>query len=71
MLYLFNRTSGDVQKHLEPRYDEDSQTRFISVKEILNYLASIYVNPNAVRDARHDYNSLAMKQSQSFTEFQT
>jgi hypothetical protein len=71
MLYLFNRTSGDAQKHLQPRYDEDSQTRFVSAREMLDYLASIYVNPNAVRDARHDYNSLTMKPSQSFSEFQT
>ncbi len=48
MLYLFNRTSGDAQKHLQPRYDEDSQIRFVSTKEMLDYLASIYVNPNAV-----------------------
>jgi hypothetical protein len=71
MFYLFNRTSGDAQQHLQPRYDEDSQTRFTSAKEMLDYLASIYVNPNAVRDARHDYNSLTMKPSQSFAEFQT
>jgi hypothetical protein len=71
MLYLFNRTSGDAQKHLQPRYDEDSQTRFVTAREMLDYLASIYVNPNAVRDARHDYNSLLMKPSQSFSEFQT
>jgi len=71
MLYLFNRTSGDAQKHLEPRYDEDCQTRFVSAKEMLDHLASIYTNPNAVRDARHDYNSLAMKQGQLFSEFQT
>jgi len=71
MLYMFNRTSSDVQKHLQPRYDEDSQTRFVSAKEILDYMASIYVNPNATRDARHEYNSLIMKQVQSFSEFQT
>jgi hypothetical protein len=71
MFYLFNRTTGDAQKHLQPRYDEDSQTRFTSAKEMLTYLASIYVNPNAVRDARHEYNALAMKPSQPFSEFQT
>ncbi len=38
---------------------------------MINYLASIYINLNAIRDARHDYNSLVMKPSQSFTEFQT
>ena len=38
---------------------------------MLDCLASIYVNPNAVRDAKHDYNSLTMKQGQPFSEFQT
>jgi Zinc knuckle len=71
MLYLFNRTSGDAQKHLQPRYDEDSQTRFTSAKDMLEYLASIYVNPNHVRDARASYNTLSMKQSQAFSVFQT
>jgi hypothetical protein len=70
MLYLFNRTSGDTQKYLQPQYDEDSQIRFVSIREMLNYLASIYVNPNVVRDARYNYNSLTMKLSQSFSEFQ-
>ena len=38
---------------------------------MLDYLASIYVNLNAIRDARYNYNSLIMKLSQSFMEFQT
>ena len=71
MFYLFNRTSSDAQKHLQPRYNEDSQTRFTSAKDMLEYLASIYVNPNLVRDARASYNTLNMKQSQTFSAFQT
>ena len=51
MEYLFSRTLGNAQKHLLPRFDEDSPIRFISVKEMLKYLASIYINPNKVRDA--------------------
>ena len=30
MLYLFNRTEGDAQKHLHPRYKDDSPIRFVS-----------------------------------------
>ncbi len=71
MLYVFSRTSGDAQKHLQPRYDEDSQTRFTTAKEMLTYLASIYVNPNLVRDSRAQYNSLFMRNGQTFAEFQT
>ncbi len=30
MFFVFNRTFGDVQKHLFPRYDENSLKRFAS-----------------------------------------
>lgn len=46
MFYLFGRTTGDAQRHLQPRYNDDSQTRFVSAKEMIQHLASIYVNPN-------------------------
>jgi hypothetical protein len=71
MLYLFNRTTGDAQKHLRPRYDDESQVRFTTAQEMIQHLAAIYVNPNKVRDARYDYNRLMMKPSQPFVEFQT
>jgi hypothetical protein len=71
MLYLFNQTAKNAQKHLQPRYNDDAQTRFVSAMEMLKLLASIFVNPNLVRDARHDYNRLIMTVRQSFAEFQT
>src|SRR3982074_2714806 len=46
MFYLFNCTPGDAQKHLHPQYDDDSQTRFVSAKEMVQHLATIYINPN-------------------------
>src|SRR5438045_9036368 len=71
MFYLFNRTTGDAQKHLQPRYDDNSQTRFVSATEMVQHLATIYVNPNKVRDAKYDYNRLMMRTGQTFAEFQT
>ena len=71
MFYLFNRTTGDAQKHLQPRYDDNSQTRFVSATEMVQHLATIYVNPNKVRDAKYDYNHLMMRTGQTFAEFQT
>ena len=35
MLYLFNRTTGDAQKHLRPRYDDESPIRFATAKEMI------------------------------------
>jgi len=69
MLYLFNRTSGNAQKHLQPRYDDKSQVRFTCVREMIEHLEAIYVNPNKVRDAQFDYNRLTMKTSQTFVDF--
>ena len=71
MEYLFSRTLGDAQKHLLPRFDEDSTMRFTSVKEMLQHLAAIYVNPNKVRDAQYKYRALRMESSQTFAVFQT
>lgn len=72
MLYVFNRTLGDAQRHLQPRYDEDSTTRFQTAEEMIEHLASVYTNPNRVRDARHEYNNtLFMKTNQTFAQFQT
>ena len=61
MLYLFNRTTRDAQKHLRPCYDNDSLVRFTSAQEMIQYLAAIYVNPNRVRDAKYNYNRLTIR----------
>jgi hypothetical protein len=71
MFYLFNRTIGDAQKYHRPRYNDDSQTRFVSAKEIVQHLATIYVNPNKVHDTKYNYNRLIIKTGQTFAEFQT
>ena len=71
MLYLFDQTTGDAQKHLQPRYKENSQTRFVSAQEMISHLASVFINPNQVRDARHKYNRLIIIIGQPFTDFQT
>jgi hypothetical protein len=69
--YVFNRTAGNAQKHLSPRIDEDSPVQFTAATQMIQHLASIYVNPNKARDARYKYNKLLMKSSDLFREFQT
>jgi len=71
MEYVFSRTLGDAQKHLLPRFDEDSPMRFESFRDMLQHLASIYVNPNKVRDAQYEYRRLRMDTGQGFATFQT
>ena len=51
MFYVFNRTTRDAQKHLIPRFNDGSPLRFTTTTDMIQHLASIYVNPNKVRDA--------------------
>jgi hypothetical protein len=69
MFYIFGRTTGNAQKHLLPRYDEDSPIQFTVAIEMIQHLSSIYVNPNKVWDARYDYNRLIMRTGQAFSDF--
>ena len=71
MTYIFNRTGGDAQQHLNPRYDEESAEPFLSGKEMIDYLASIMEDPYKVQNARLDYKGLMMKSTETFADFHT
>ena len=72
MAYVFGRTGGDAQKHLHPRYDsEESASPFLSDKEMIDHLASIYEDPHKVQNARLEYRGLMMKASETFADFHT
>ena len=45
MAYVFGYTGGDAQIYLRPRYAQDLVEPFLSKKEIINYLSSIYKDP--------------------------
>jgi hypothetical protein len=70
MIYLFGRTTGDAQNHLRPRYG-DAKDPFTTATEMIEHLATIYLDPFKVENARQDYRRLTMKPSQPFTEFYT
>jgi Zinc knuckle len=69
--YVYSRTAGDAQKHLQPRYDEECADPFLSASEMVAHLAAIYDDPYRVQNARFDYRGLNMKPSQTFAEFYT
>jgi hypothetical protein len=71
MAYVYGRTGGDAQKHLNPRYDEGSADPFLSDSEMIDHLAAIYEDPYRVQNARLEYRSLMMKPSEGFAEFHT
>lgn len=71
--YLFNRTKGDANKHLYPRYtsEESNRNPYTDYREMFKTLDSIYLNPFQTRDARNQYRELRMSTRQSFHEFKT
>lgn len=71
MYYVWDRTQGDAQIHLFPRYQPDAPDPFSTVKEMIDCLREIYTDPNRVRDAKRQYQKLEMRYGQAFHEFKT
>jgi hypothetical protein len=71
MTYVFSRTGGDAQKHLQPRYDDDSKDPFLTVDDMIKYLSNIYEDPHKVQNARLNYRGLMMKSTETFADFHT
>jgi hypothetical protein len=70
--YIFGRTEGDAQTHLQPRYDDDNTVDpYLTAQDMIEHLATIYDDPYKTQNARSEYRSLSMKPSQTFTEFYT
>jgi hypothetical protein len=71
MAYVYGCTEGDAQKHLNPRYNEESADPFLSDVEMVDHLANIYEDRYKVQNARIEYWALMMKPSEGFAEFHT
>jgi len=69
MAYVFGRTGGDTQTHLCPQYAQNLADLFLSKKEMINYLSSIYKDPFKVQNARLNYKSLTIKIIETFLVF--
>jgi hypothetical protein len=71
MYYVLNRTTGDAQVHLLPRYEDEAEDPFESAKEMIAYLATIFEDPFKVQNARYDYRKWQMKPAHTFSDFYT
>ena|ERR1700733_14636822 len=73
MRYIFNRTEGEANKHLHPRYtcNEDNKDLFELIQEMFDLLDSIYRNRYHVRNSRNVYCKLQIQPGQSFQDFLT
>ena len=64
-------TEGVASEYLYPRYKPDAAEPFGTAQEMMTYLKQFFQNPHRVRDARYEYQSLKMKPTDTFFEFQT
>jgi hypothetical protein len=71
MHYVFNRTKGDAQGHLYPRFNDDATEPFETAEEMIRSLREVMTNPYRIREARVEYRRLKMKPGQPFYEFKT
>lgn len=71
MAYLFGRTEGDANQHLDAVYRTNTSADLESAAELVQYLQDIYENPNERADARHLFQLLHMAKDQTFTSFRT
>jgi hypothetical protein len=67
-IYVYGQTEGEAKEHLTPRYIDES---FDTAKDMIDYLATIYVDRYKVQNAPHEYRRLVMKANQPFPEFYT
>ena len=69
--YVFGRTGGNAQKHLNPRISPSSVDPFTTANDMIQHLADIYEDPFCVQNARRDYRKLTMRSTETFTDFYT
>ncbi len=69
--YVFGRTGGDAQEHVQPRIGDGAIEPFQTAEEMLDHLSGIYEDPFRVDNARQSYRKLIMKANEQFTTFFT
>jgi len=70
MFYVMSRTSGKAQKQLQPRYESTTYMYlYTNHIQMLESLASIFINANHLIDAQEDYNSLQIDFRELFSDF--
>ena len=71
MTYVYSRTKGKAQKHLEYQFDYGTPNLFLTVNKVIAYLAAIYQNPIQQAIAQDEYYDLCQGRTELFSEFLT
>jgi hypothetical protein len=67
--YVFSRTTGKAQAHLEPRMSRTSANRWNTVDEILDYLDLIFKNHYEKDEAADEYARITQGSNEDFNDF--
>jgi hypothetical protein len=71
MNYVYARTTGQAQLHLQPRMVPLAANRYQTVQEMLQHLSDIYSDPYEAEKARNQYNKLTQGPHEDFFAFLT
>jgi hypothetical protein len=71
LTYVYGRTTGAAQAHLEPRFEYGAPNPFLTVDEVMAHLAAIYQNPMRQAIAQDGYYNLNQGRTELFSEFLT
>ena len=69
--YVFSRTEGEAQRHLEPRIDEDSLDPWLAVDGMLAHLDTIFQNHFEAKQSKNAFYALKQPAGQDFNDFHT
>ena len=71
LTYVYGRTTGAAQAHLEPWFEYGAPNPFLAVDEVMAHLAAIYQNPMRQAIAQDGYYNLNQGRTELFSEFLT
>jgi hypothetical protein len=69
--YIQLCTDREANKYIQPRLEEGSADPYQSATDFLEYLQSIYKDPNCVFKAKNEFKKLFIKESDTFYKFYT
>jgi hypothetical protein len=71
MDYVFGRTKGEAQRHLQPRMEEGAPDPWEDVNEMLEHLDSCFQNYYEADEAENEFYILTMRSGEDFNTFHT
>src|SRR5450631_2852370 len=71
MGYLFSRTTGKAQKHLQPRYKSKDDFEYKTTEEMMETLRQVFNDPNKLLNAQLAFSELVMQKGEVFADFYT